>query len=173
MPASTLPLLGALLAAFSVPNPAVPVSPTVVRRDIVHLRERVFQIRDRRGRIDLVVRRARLRGDLGTLLREQVRWRFALRRMRHAVPIWRRTPRWDSWMCIHGREGAWNDPNAPYWGGLQMDLGFQRAYGRELLSRYGTADHWPIAAQVAVAERAYRSRSFHPWPNTARACGLR
>jgi len=33
------------------------------------------------------------------------------------------------WLCIHHYEGAWNDPNPPYYGGLQMDLGFQRTYG--------------------------------------------
>jgi len=25
---------------------------------------------------------------------------------------------------------------------------------------------------VAVAERAFRTRGFNPWPNTARACGV-
>ena len=33
------------------------------------------------------------------------------------------------WLCIHRHEGPWNDPNAPYYGGLQMDIGFQRTYG--------------------------------------------
>ena len=32
----------------------------------------------------------------------------------------RRTDR--PWLCIHRFEGAWNDPNAPYYGGLQMDI---------------------------------------------------
>lgn len=84
----------------------------------------------------------------------------------------------DRWLvrgfiCIHGHEGAWNDPNAPYYGGLQMDLGFQRAYGPELLASKGTADRWTPAEQIAVAIRAYKSgRGWHPWPNTARYCGL-
>jgi hypothetical protein len=173
MPASTLPLFGALLAALSVPHPGQPpVRPSVVRHEIVHLRQRVLRVRDHRGRIDLRVRRARLHGSLRTLLLEELYWKERLWRMRHSRPIWRRTPRWKAWMCIHGKEAAWNDPNAPYWGGLQMDLGFQRTYGRALLSRYGTADHWPMGAQVAVAERAYRVRRFTPWPNTARACGV-
>jgi len=77
------------------------------------------------------------------------------------------------WECIHSHEGAWNDPNAPYYGGLQMDYQFQSTYGPELLRYYGTADKWPIWAQLLVAERAYHSgRGFHPWPNTARYCGL-
>jgi hypothetical protein len=77
------------------------------------------------------------------------------------------------WLCIHHYEGAWNDPNPPYYGGLQMDLGFQRTYGRQLLATKGTADHWTPLEQMWVAERAHRAgRGFYPWPNTARYCGL-
>lgn len=75
--------------------------------------------------------------------------------------------------CIHHYEGAWNDPNKPYWGGLQMDMPFQRTYGKEYLRAFGTADHWPPGIQIAVAIKAYLSgRGFGPWPNTARRCGL-
>jgi hypothetical protein len=78
-----------------------------------------------------------------------------------------------AWFCIHAYEGAWNDPNPPYYGGLQMDLGFQRTYGGALLARKGTADHWTPLEQMWVAERAFRAgRGFFAWPNTARACGL-
>jgi hypothetical protein len=78
-----------------------------------------------------------------------------------------------AWFCIHGYEGAWNDPNAPYYGGLQMDIGFQRSYGASLLARKGTADHWTPLEQMWVGERALRSgRGFFAWPNTARSCGL-
>lgn len=78
-----------------------------------------------------------------------------------------------AFLCIHGGEGAWDDPNAPYWGGLQMDLEFQATYGPEFLRRWGTADRWPPAVQIHVAYRAYRSgRGFWPWPTTARRCGL-
>jgi hypothetical protein len=77
------------------------------------------------------------------------------------------------WLCIHRFEGAWNDPNAPYFGGLQMDLSFQRRYGWHLLATKGTADHWTPLEQMWVAERAHRAgRGFYPWPNTARYCGL-
>jgi hypothetical protein len=76
-------------------------------------------------------------------------------------------------LCIHMFEGAWNDPSAPYWGGVQMDLSFQRTYGRVFLKALGTADHWPAFIQVAVAMSAYYSgRGYYPWPNTARYCGL-
>jgi hypothetical protein len=78
-----------------------------------------------------------------------------------------------AWLCIHRFEGDWTDPDPPYFGGLQMDIVFQRRYGRDLLLRKGTADHWTPLEQIWVAERAYRSgRGFYPWPNTARYCGL-
>ena len=82
-------------------------------------------------------------------------------------------PRLKDWLCIHHYEGAWNDPNAPYYGGLQMDWSFMQAYGPTLLRTKGTADHWTPLEQIWVAERAYESgRGFYPWPNTARFCGL-
>jgi hypothetical protein len=79
-----------------------------------------------------------------------------------------------AWTCIHRREGAWNDAGDPYWGGLQMDRSFMRAYGRDMLARYRgrLADAWTPRDQMVVAERARRVRGYHPWPNTARACGL-
>ncbi len=83
-----------------------------------------------------------------------------------------------AWMCIHSHEGSWTDSGAPYYGGLQMDYGFQSTYGSEYLARFGTADHWPVAVQIEVARRArdgyhgYGARGYGPWPNTARACGL-
>jgi hypothetical protein len=85
----------------------------------------------------------------------------------------RRPPHLHAWRCIHRYEGSWRDPNAPYFGGLQMDLTFQRQYGRRLLRRKGTADHWTRFEQMWVAERAHRSgRGFYPWPLTAWRCGL-
>jgi hypothetical protein len=76
--------------------------------------------------------------------------------------------------CIHGYEGAWNaNTGNGYYGGLQMDLGFQQLYGRDYLRRWGTADRWPSWAQIAAAVRAFRAgRGFRPWPNSARVCGL-
>jgi hypothetical protein len=76
------------------------------------------------------------------------------------------------WLCIHHYEGSWTDPNAPYYGGLQMDVEFQRTYGPGLYRAKGTADHWTPLEQMWVAERAYTTRGFWPWPNTARFCGL-
>jgi hypothetical protein len=82
------------------------------------------------------------------------------------------------WMCIHRFErhpaqGWATRTGNGYYGGLQMDLVFQRMYGPELLRRKGTANRWKAYEQMWVAERAYRSgRGFYPWPNTARSCGL-
>ncbi len=83
-------------------------------------------------------------------------------------------PRHRAWLCIHRHEGPWtaNTGNS-YYGGLQMNLAFQRTYGADLMRRKGTANRWTPIEQIWVAERAYRSgRGFHPWPNTARYCGL-
>lgn len=85
----------------------------------------------------------------------------------------RRVPNRGAWLCIHRHEGSWTDPNAPYYGGLQMDITFQRMYGRYLLRKRGTADRWRPVEQMWTAEKARRSgRGFYPWPNTARLCGL-
>jgi hypothetical protein len=87
-------------------------------------------------------------------------------------------PRRAQWLCIHRHERnpkqGWRTRTGNgYYGGLQMDLQFQRMYGADLLRRKGTADRWSPVEQIWVAERAYRSgRGFHPWPNTARSCGL-
>jgi hypothetical protein len=109
--------------------------------------------------------------SLLTERRSQMRaWRAKARRARYAGHHPRRL---GAWICIHRHEGSWRDPNAPYYGGLQMDLTFQRQYARGLLRRKGTADHWSRFEQIWVAERAYRAgRGFWPWPLTARRCGL-
>ena len=90
-----------------------------------------------------------------------------------------RTP-WH-WQSVLGRKrpassfsaARSTDAGGPYYGGLQMDLGFQRHYGGYLLATKGTADRWTPVEQMWVAARAYRSgRGFYPWPSTARVCGL-
>lgn len=83
-------------------------------------------------------------------------------------------PHRGAWLCIHRYEGSWGAATGNgYYGGLQMDISFQHAYGGYLLRREGTANHWSPVEQMWVAERALRSgRGYYPWPNTARACGL-
>jgi hypothetical protein len=78
-----------------------------------------------------------------------------------------------AWMCIHSYEGSWTDGGSPYWGGLQMDLTFQQTYGSGFMRRWGTADHWPVWAQIAAARKARDSgRGYTPWSHTAHLCGL-
>jgi hypothetical protein len=109
-------------------------------------------------------------GSLDQLVRIREAWH------RHALAVKRRArqvPNRGAWRCIKTYEGSWTDPDAPYWGGLQMDYSFQRTYGPYLLRKKGTANRWRPKEQMWTAEKARRSgRGFHPWPNTARRCGL-
>jgi hypothetical protein len=115
-------------------------------------------------------RRSALRAQLAHKARVLGRYRVQARR-----PLSVRLERFEAWVCIHNHEAAWNDSGDPYWGGLQMDRGFMLAYGRDMIARHdgGLADTWTPAEQILVAERAYATRGFAPWPNTSRRCGLR
>lgn len=114
--------------------------------------------------------RGRIEGSPERLVVLRDAWRRKFVRARWKV---HHPPRRAAWLCIKRYEGAWTDPNAPYYGGLQMDVSFQRTYGARLLRIKGTANNWKPLEQIWVAEKAYRSgRGFHPWPNTARRCGL-
>lgn len=117
---------------------------------------------------------SRTRGDFDSLLRYRLwrrdAWRIRAERARFRA---HHPPHLAEWRCIHRWEGSWTDPNSPYYGGLQMDLAFQRAYGLGLLRHKGTANHWAPYEQMWVAERALKAgRGFHPWPLTALRCGL-
>jgi hypothetical protein len=95
------------------------------------------------------------------------------RRAAHARHRAHNPPHERAWRCLQSHEGAWTDPSDPYWGGLQMDRSFMRAYAPRHLLRRGWANRWSPVEQMWVGERALRAgRGFHPWPNTARACGL-
>lgn len=74
---------------------------------------------------------------------------------------------------IHPCEGHWNsypggpgglNSGGPFYGGLQMDMDFQQTWGMGFYRRWGTANNWPIWAQVTAAYRGYLSRGFQPWP---------
>lgn len=87
------------------------------------------------------------------------------------------------WQCVHRWEGRWNDPGAPYFGGLQMGFGFMRAYGdrqsfgRNIYRQEGTADHWSEREQIAVADGAHRENGRSTswlggqWPGSPSECG--
>jgi len=105
---------------------------------------------------------------------------FDLWRMRahHAELRAQDPPHELAWRCIMRHEtlyaGAWHaNTGNGYYGGLQMDVTFQRHFAPELLRAKGTADNWSPVEQMWVAERAQRvGLGFTPWPNTARACGV-
>ncbi len=106
-------------------------------------------------------------------LRDLWRRRAAIVERRAAKP-----PHRSGWLCIqrherHPTQGWSTRTGNGFYGGLQMDISFQRTYGADLLRTKGTADRWSPLEQMWVAERVYRSgRGFYPWPNTARYCGL-
>jgi hypothetical protein len=147
--------------------------PAVMRRVLVGIE----RDRDTTWRWQKVMQRPRTRyaasAELGRSLQYR-RWVLTLwdRRAARAFRQAQHPPHLSQWLCIHHYEGSWTDPNAPYYGGLQMDVEFQQTYGAELFRAKGTADHWSPLEQMWVAERAYKTRGFWPWPNTARYCGL-
>src|ERR1041385_1254478 len=133
---------------------------------------RHYQVSSRRLQVVMGTRVVRLVPVRHKSLRRAraIWWRRAVRVRRRflAGPAHRQ-----AWLCIHRYEGSWRDGGGPYYGGLQMDIGFQQHYGDMLLRLKGTADNWTPLEQMWVAERAYRAgRGFYPWPNTARSCGL-
>lgn len=119
---------------------------------------------------------AKLRRQLAATRRARARDRYRYRRALQAVI--HRPEAGEHWMerafsCVHSGEGRWDDPNAPYWGGLQMDKNFMRAYAPWAYRYFGTADRWPVSVQIAAGIHAVISgRGFYPWPVTARRCGL-
>ena len=161
----------AALAIFAAQASAAPLADDPVLEEIQALRKETWRWQ-RLMRVPLTPVSYRAEASSSASFRAWVLdyWRSEARTARRAAL---NPPRLRSWLCIHRHEGPWNDPNAPYYGGLQMDLDFQRTYGPELLRRKGTADKWTPLEQMWVAERAHRSgRGFYPWPNTARYCGL-
>jgi len=52
--------------------------------------------------------------------------------------------------CESGGNWHINTGNG-YYGGLQMDRAFQSLYGTRYVDRWGTADNWPVWAQIDAA----------------------
>ena len=168
------------------PAPACPALPTngerfaprrITKADRIVIRK-IINLRDSTWRWQDVMFKPRTPYSATvekTLSRDYRSWALHVweGRAKQAWRIAQRPPHYEQWLCIHRYEGSWTDPNAPYYGGLQMDLSFQSAYGGGLLDAHGTADHWSPLQQMWVAERAHAAgRGFYPWPNTARFCGL-
>jgi hypothetical protein len=88
-----------------------------------------------------------------------------------------RPPHLEKWLCVfrherHPRQGWRTQTGNGYYGGLQMDITFQRNYGGWLLKRKGRAHRWRPIEQVWAAERGRRVQGWYAWPNSARRCGL-
>lgn len=86
-------------------------------------------------------------------------------------------PHHRSWLCIYRYERnpaqGWRTYTGNgFYGGLQMNLGFQQRYGAWLLRRKGPAHRWTPIEQIWVAERGRRVQGWYAWPHTARVCGL-
>jgi hypothetical protein len=79
-------------------------------------------------------------------------------------PAWYRAA-----LCVHRGEGAWdaNTGNGQY-GGLQFSLGTWAGVGGRL-----RPDQASPREQLYRAWLLWKLAGWAPWPNTARACGLR
>jgi hypothetical protein len=170
---SLLALFAALALTFAFEDGGVAASARTSQEADAGLTRAIRHYKVTTGRMhSLMGRQVRLRPLKHASLHRArtVWWRRAVRARRHFV---RGPAHRSAWLCIHRYEGSWRDSGGPYYGGLQMDIGFQQSYGGELLRAKGTAENWTPLEQMWVAERAYRSgRGFYPWPNTARNCGL-
>jgi hypothetical protein len=176
MPAATL-IFAAVLALFGGQASGVRAATKTIRPvdgylvpQIRHYRQRTWRWQRLMG--ERRFRTAQSERDASHAYRRWIRdlWK---RRARAAQARANRPPHLRAWRCIHRYEGGWRLVDGPYYGGLQMNLEFQRTWGAELLRSKGTADRWTPLEQMWVAERAHRSGlGFTPWPNTARMCGV-
>lgn len=169
-----LAFLASALGALAAPASAVAAEGEgAVLKEIQQLREETWRWQRLMGR-SLTPTRYQAERSSSPSFRRWVlsEWREAAAKAKRQAF---NPPRHTAWLCIHRHEGPWNARTGNgYYGGLQMDIAFQRSWGAELLRRKGTANRWLPIEQIWVAERAYRSGlGFGPWPNTARYCGLR
>jgi Transglycosylase-like domain len=168
------------LGALSIAQPA-PATASSTRID--RLENEIDALRAETWRWQALMRKPRTPSTFSERHAEShgyIKWVHSLwqRRARIAKRQAANPPHRNDWLCIqrhesHPAQGWGTYTGNGYYGGLQMDLGFQRTYGYDLLRRKGTANKWTAVEQMWVAERAYRDgRGFYPWPNTARSCGL-
>ena len=158
-----------LWAATSPPRPKPHLTPPII---VKHADPRLVRsLRSSTWRWESLIGLRHSR--LAVSLRSHRALRFWRARMQRVRRLAAHPPHRRAWLCIHRYEGSWWDSGDPYWGGLQMDRSFMRAYAPPALLRRGWANRWTPLEQMWVAERAHRSgRGFSPWPNTARACNL-
>src|SRR5262245_9910249 len=152
-------------AALPVPPPPSPAPPPPIKRHHP-IRWSVYVTEHKQS--------TRLGRRVRALRRRVLALQQELEHARHVQAVQLLPAHYTQWLCIHRYEGAWDaNTGNGYYGGLQMDWNFMRAYGGEYLRRYGPAHNWTPAMQIEVAARAYNSgRGFGPWPNTRRMCRL-
>jgi hypothetical protein len=86
------------------------------------------------------------------------------------------TPAHDAlWECIHNGEGSWTDPNAPYYGGLQMSPGWSNSYAPGHGFAYYANEDTPLkqkqAAEIGYQNNGYSTKWLRgQWPNTSPPC---
>lgn len=184
--------LAAIAAVFTLIAPAGASAHFLPHRHGLTRAERVAyferSVRHDRGALDFFkrtltsVHESRERQVFGRLVqwhREALRWhrdllgraRLALEReqvRREAASL---PPHHRAWDCIHGYEGSWSDAGAPYYGGLQFGYSEWMTYGYPY-THVTTANLASPLQQEWAAERYWRVSGFHPWPQTARYCGL-
>jgi hypothetical protein len=141
-----------------------------LRKQVVRRSQQAWLPRPRRPRLSW--HPAQVRRELAFWRRKNAKTKRLAR-----VPLARRIPRWSAWQCIAEYESGhdWHVSGGTYWGGLQMDVEFQRTYGEDMIERHhgGLANTWTPVEQIVVANRAWKTRGFQPWPVTSRICGLR
>lgn len=80
-------------------------------------------------------------------------------------------PHLSQFLCIHSHEASWTDGGGPYYGGIQFGLNEWRRFGMPYTGKALAGEATPLE-QIWSGERYWRLSGFHPWPNTARECGL-
>ena len=89
-------------------------------------------------------------------------------------PMSERVPYYEELTCIaeHESGGRWDiSTGNGYYGGLQMDRGFQQTYAPDLYEAQGDRRQLDPGGADARRRRAVESRGFTPWSTTARMCG--
>lgn len=118
----------------------------------------------------LALARAQVRHDRVTADPWLLRDRAYVRKLARVYKLSLRPAHYDGWICIHRREGAWNDPGRPYYGGLQMSWNWMSSVPG------GDAGKLSPLTQMWIAERVSARYGFSwswmsgQWPNTYPPC---
>ena len=90
------------------------------------------------------------------------------------------SPNYKLWLSVNQNECSktWNcNTGNGYYGGLQMDVSFERTYNWTAYKLWGNANKWPKNSQMLAADRAYNgyhgagARGLTPWPSSRREFG--